>query len=569
MSDSTLNQTNQTTNILKDMSKLPANQIKDAVDVTNTNLQTQDPKLSELKVFPLDFTHLERYRTTLRNIATPHDIMDIINGPKINSLSYHNYKLTPKIVNANNTHFLGNELLGLSTHTTHTKTNAVSGSTTFEPSINYRGERVYVRRNYTNQQAMVDLNWMKQNPYTRDRTANSVANYSVLHYPHLMCHYEVDPVVRCLSFAPIVPWLNGNSITYGANDTKPTFKIIALSTIENQMKTGYTDSIPIGAIPLNLGSLASSSLGKLIIFGANTIIDMSDNYEQTVTAKDCPAYDSEIAKVLETTFNDQDIEWAHWYASAIIPMCSTETVCDSQQDLPSTTIPLPDPFEIIWTYLTEVRHKEGARDCLSKWHSSNYGVYLTVSYRIAKTFLYQQALKQVHIWLNPDAAIAKGIADENTLNIMLGAFVNNIGTILTRKESSNKHKFMLAWIPYELCEAYGRKVDIDDPMLTNSRAGYSVPKSVVRPPSYLTNAINATILSYSNVWDEVFDLNYAQGTGTPLLRAMPANLYVYTGGDKDRSLYTRTGGISGTSFIMREKLEGTTYFPMPVIVTDV
>lgn len=561
---STLNQSSNTKPLLTDINKLPKI-VLDSDPSKLSNIKIDEEAKPSVKLYPLDFTHVERYRVAMRNIESPHDIMKLINGPKINDLRYPQYKLVPRLLTGAGSRLYDANLLAINNHSTHTLTT----DGTFKPTFSTRGLRVQVRRSYMNQDAIVNLDWIKQNPYQRYRNKLQNPTYSILRYPNVMMSGEVDPVLKTVNAAVGVNFLDGWS--YTAPATPPNITVIKLDTVENALQIGTYSGLPEGYVPVNCLYLSPATIGKLVYFGTK-IIDLSNTYEGTYPAVNVSAYDSDIARTLDATLPNQDVEWAHWYASSLLPLVSMASFGDAQADYPHTELPQPDPYEMIWSFLTEVHDNVASKDAFTKWHGSYYGVYLTLSYRLAKTFLYQQAMKQIHAWFNIDQIVTKGLVTPEMVNGMLGGFYNNLGTLFDRTKtvgSNTYHPFVLAWIPYELCRACGRDIDIDDPMITNDRNGRGIAKTAVRPPSiiFASNA-GQTNTTYTNAWGEVFDLKVLLGPGNWTVKSMPCYAYFYTGGDKDRSITRNNVNFAGDAIILQDKITVSS-FPTPSIVFDI
>lgn len=510
-------------------------------------------------------------------VQSVREIMHSIQGPGVLSLNPEAATSIPLMASEDGTNAVFNPRLLTTGSTFGPLSDMVNSANASDPKFVLKGhDLLYVRRGPTFSVGL-DAVVTDMETYANNaaRTTSNAPDRSLFGLPYIFSNWQPNPTKRSLYVKPLHQWLRNKTKNYPQASTITVWKLDTLnSRIANHQPFDVNTnlSFPRDAIPLDLSTYSGPKLG---LFGSR-IIDLSDTFEGTITI---PAgtvitgRDLDLARVLDNTLIKQDIDFGLFLAYPPLKAFHYAGVSVYSADAYEFA---HDPVEAIFSYLT-VKKYEQTDSTLSSLviNDSNglpvwteFGVNLVLSYRLAISYLIQEAKKQLRYWLTNAGLI-------NTQTYSLQTLINYLtGPVLfklSNDATANTPVSQLAWIPYEYVKYYNDSIDFDNFGYEAGKAGLFVPKKVRKPRSYT--------ISVDSQWVPLppFSTPYYQKYGLPNVLVFPNSSEVTVNAwpisiiDVSHSnghIY-KSIGSNNDNIIHYDHVDNSEYFPEPDIVTDI
>lgn len=510
-------------------------------------------------------------------VQSVREIMNAIQGPGIISLNPQLATSIPLMASEDGTNPVFNTDLLTAGNMNGPTSDLVEQASNDPPRFKYRGhDQLLVRRGpvFT---VGLDAVVTDRETYANNaaRTTSNAPDRSLFGLPYIFSNWEPNPSTRSLYIKLLHKWIRQYTTTFSTGTTITVWKLDTLnSRIANHQPFDNNTTLPFphDVVPLDLSTYQGP---KLAFFGTR-IVDLSDTFEGTITV---PANttiitrDADLATVLDKTLIKQDIDFGLFLSyppiAGYLYSGSTHLTVDAY-DFEY------DPVEAIFSYLTVKKYEQddGTLAAMVQTNSSgfpvwtDYGVNLLMSYRLAASYLIQEAKKQLRYWLTNAGLISTQTYSLHTLiNYLTGPILFHISNDADVFSTATQ----LAWIPYEYVKYYNDSIEFDSYGYEAGKAGLFVPKKVRKPRSYtipVNTSWQPTVPNQTPYYQKYGLANeFGYSTSHSLsINAWPISLIDVT--HSNGHIY-KTIGNNNDNIIHYDHVDNSEYFPEPDIVTDI
>lgn len=535
---------------------------------------------------PLDFTKKFQHNRTYTLVQSVREIMNAIQGPKTLGLNPQTATSIPLMNSEDGQQVLFNPTLLTSGTDRAPLADLYAQDTTTTwwkaPNFINKGHpMLYVRRGpgfaVGIDAVVVDQETYANNAARNDRNA---PDRSVFGLNFIFSNWTPNPTSRALCIKYLHKWLRQNTVIIPADTTITVWKLSTLNqriAAHQPFDANTTLAFPRDAIPLDLTQYHGAKLAAL----GKRIIDLSDTFEGQIVVNqntDVVTRDVDLAKIFDDTLIKQDIDFGLFLAFPPILAYQLHAANATPRDFDVYDFDF-DPVEAIFSYLTVKKYEQNDATINSMLSPNpihvgypavftDYGVNVLLSYRLALSYLIQEAKKQIRYWLSNAGLILNQSYSLATIkNYLTGSVLFNVADDSVNYNVDNA----LAWIPYEYVKYYNDVIEFDNFGYEAGKNGIFVPKKVRKPRSYTLEVDQNFILNIPN------QSPYFQKYGLPtnltydltnplMINAWPISLIDTTYGNGH--IY-KTIGSNSDNIIHYDHVDNSEYFPEPDIVSDI
>lgn len=429
-------------------------------------------------------------------------------------------------------------------------------------------DKVFVRRNGEFSDAITAVATdQAQYDNNASRDTNNAPSQSLFSLPFIFSNWTPHPVLRSIFVKYLTKWL------WDYPQDAPTGQITVwkLSTLNAriQQHKPFDDNtnipFPSDVVPLDL----STYHGEELLFFGNRIVDLSDTFEGTITGGGWNLHSRNIASVLDKTLLKQDIDFGLFLSAHLLRTYRRQTTTTNYMT-PKLYLVDYDPVEVIFSYLSAKKY-EDTDFTLSALFSSphnatSFGCNILFAYRVAHSYLIQEAKKQLRWWLSPSGLLVNKTYSPNQL-------VNKLNGTIPYRDIDINNTFnpinSLAWIPYEYVNYSNANINYDSKQYTPGKNGLYLPKIVRKPRSTTLDVNNSGVITatgpiYFQQYGNANNITFSKTKC--LVNAWPCGLIdtTFNNGHIFTNVLKNSDNIIHYDFV-----EDSSSFPEPDIVTDI